>query len=46
MQINHYLLHSGDVIEPLQTEPKGFGPRLAIALSSQEPSKAGNHSDS
>ena len=46
MQINHYLLHSGDVIEPLQTEPKAFGPKFTIALSFQEPSNAGNYSDS
>ena len=43
MQISHYLPHSGDVIEPLQTEPEAFGPRFAITLSSQEPSKAGNY---
>ncbi len=46
MQVSHYLPHSCDVIKPLQSEPEAFGTGFTITVSSEEPSKTGNHPDS
>ena len=36
--------HAGEIVYSLQTEPKAFGARVAIAFTSEETSQAGDHS--